>query len=70
MKYGRIVRVSPSPDGDYMTYVVAEEDARKAVDMVRAQVGAMPHVNAIGRAPRKLLLAIGLSAGEFKKVES
>jgi hypothetical protein len=30
----------------------------------------MPHVNAIGRAPRKLLLAIGLSAGEFKKVES
>jgi hypothetical protein len=70
MKYGRIVRVSSAPKGDYMTYVVAEEDARKAVATVRTLVGATPHVDSIGRASRKLLLAVGLSAGEFKKVES
>lgn len=70
MEHGRIVRVSPSPKGDYMTYVVAEEDATKAVAMVRALVGPAPHVESIGRASRKLLHAIGLSAGEFKKTES
>jgi len=53
-----------------MTYVVAEEDATKAVAMIRALVGSAPHVESIGRASPKLLLAIGLSAGEFKKAES
>jgi hypothetical protein len=70
MKYGRIVRVSSSPEGDYMTYVVAEEDATKAVAMIRTLVGPSLHVESIGRASRELLLAIGLSAGEFKKAES
>jgi hypothetical protein len=69
MKYGRIVRVSPSPKGDYMTYVVAEADATKAVALIRTLVGTAPHVESIGRASRKLLLAIGLSAGEFKEAE-
>ena len=70
MKYGRIVRVSSSPEGDHMTYVVAEEDATIAVAMIRALVGSAPHVESIGRASRELLLDIGLSTGEFKKVES
>jgi hypothetical protein len=70
MKYGRIVRVSFSPEEDYVTYVVAEEDATKAVAMIRTLVGPTPHVESIGRASRKLLLAIGLSASEFKKAES
>ena len=53
-----------------MTYVVAEEDATKAGPMIRTLVGPAPHVESIGWAPLKLVLAIGLSAGEFKKVES
>jgi len=53
-----------------MTYVVAEEDATKAVAMIRTLVGPSLYVESIGRASRKLLLAIGLSAGEFKKAES
>jgi hypothetical protein len=52
--------------GDYATYVVAEEGAAKAVAMIRTLVGPTPLVESIGRASRKLLLAIGLSAGEFK----
>jgi hypothetical protein len=69
MKYGRLVRVSPSQRG-YTTYVVAEEDATKAVAMIRTLVGPAPNVESIGRASLRLLLAIGLSAGEFKKAES
>jgi hypothetical protein len=70
MKYGRLVRVSLSQKEGYMTYVVAEEDATKAVAMIRTLVGPAPHVESIGRASLKLLLAIGLSAGEFKEAES
>ena len=70
MKYGRLVRVSPSQKEGYMMYVVAEEDATKAVAMIRTLVGRSPHVESIDRASLKLVLAIGLSAGEFKKVES
>jgi hypothetical protein len=70
MKHGRLVRVSLSQKEGYVTYVVAEEDAIKAMAMVRTLVGSTPHVESIGRASLKLLLAIGLSAGEFKKAES
>jgi hypothetical protein len=70
MKYGRLVRDSLSQKEGYMTYVVAEEDATKAVAIVRTLVGPALHVESIGRASLKLLLAIGLSAGEFKKAES
>ena len=44
MKYGRLVRVSLSQTKGYMTYVVAEEDATKAVAMVRTLVGPAPYV--------------------------
>jgi hypothetical protein len=69
MKYGRLVRASLSPTEGYVTYVVAEENATKAVAIVRTLVGAAPHVESIGRASMKLLLTTGLSAGEFKKAE-
>jgi hypothetical protein len=69
MAYGRIVRVSPSETEGYMTYVVAEEVAAKAVAMIRTLVGSTPRVETIGRASPELLCALGLSAGEFKNVE-
>ena len=55
--------------GPYVTYIVAEEDAAKAAAMMRTQVGADANVECIGRASKQLLLAIGLSAGEFKKAD-
>jgi hypothetical protein len=70
MKYGRLIRVSFSQKEGYMTCVMAEGDATKAVAVVRTLVGSAPHVESIGRASLKLLLPIGLSAGEFKKAES
>ena len=69
MKYGRIIRVSSSSSGSYTTYVVAEEDPAKAVAMIRTLVGTAARVESIGRASPQLLLALGLSAGEFKNVE-
>jgi hypothetical protein len=37
--------------------------------MMRTQVGADANVECIARASKQLLLAIGLSAGEFKKAD-
>jgi hypothetical protein len=70
MEYGRTVRVTYALGGPYVTYIVAEEDAAKAAAaMMRTQVGADANVECIGRASKHLLLAIGLSAGEFKKAD-
>jgi hypothetical protein len=69
MEFGRIVRVTYRLGGPYVTYIVAEEDAAKAAAMMRTQVGADASVECIGRASKRLLLAIGLSAGEFKMVD-
>ena len=69
MQYGRIVRVTYTLGGSYVTYIVAEENAAKATAMMKAQVGSNASVECIGRASKELLRAIGLSAGEFKKVD-
>jgi len=69
MEYGRIIRVTHILGGPYDTYIVAEENAAKAAAMMRTQVGANASVECIGRASKQLLLAIGLSAGEFKKAD-
>jgi len=69
MEYGRIIRVTYTHGEPYETYIVAEEDAAKAAAMMRTQVGANASVECIGRASKQLLLAIGLSAGEFKKAD-
>ena len=70
MQYGRIVRVTYTLGGSYVTYIVAEENAAKAAAMMKAQVGADASVECIGRASKELLRAVGLSAGEFKKADS
>ena len=69
MQYGRIVRVTYTLGEPYITYIVAEEDAAKAAAMMRTQVGADASVECIGRASKRLLLALGLSAGEFTKAD-
>jgi hypothetical protein len=69
MQYGRIVRVTYTLEGPYATYIVAEENAAKASAMMKAQVGVDASVESIGRASKELLRAIGLSAGQVKKVD-
>lgn len=70
MDYGRIVRVTYTVADTYETYVVAEEDAAKAAAMMKMLVPANASVECIGRASKQLLLALGLSAGQFKKADS
>jgi hypothetical protein len=70
MQYGRIVRITYTSGGSYATYIVAKENAAKAAAMMRAQVGADASVECIGRASKELLRAVGVPAGEFKKVDS
>jgi hypothetical protein len=65
MKHGRIIRISEHRN--YTTYIVAEESAAKAIALMRTQVGPGPVVQSIGRASLKVLEAVGLSAGEYKK---
>ena len=69
MQYGRIVRITYTLGGPYVTYIVAEESAAKATAMMKGQVGADASVECIGRASKELLRAFGLSAGEFKKAD-
>ena len=68
MKQGRIIRVSERQG--YTTYIVAEEDAAKAVALIRKVVGLGPVVQSIGRASLKLLDAVGLSAGEYNETQN
>jgi hypothetical protein len=68
MEHGRIVRVSERQG--YMTYIVAEEDAAKAVAVIRKATGPGPVVESIGRASLQLLDAMDLSAGEYRKTEN
>ena len=69
MQYGRIVRITYTLGQPYATYIVAEESAAKAAAMMKAQIEADASVECIGRASKELLRAIGLSAGQFKKVD-
>lgn len=64
MKHGRIVRVTT-----HVTYVVAEEDAEKAVALVKATAEPGTQVEAIGRASLKTLDSLSLHPGQFQKVE-
>ena len=69
MQYGRIVRITYTLREPYATYIVAEENAAKTTAMMKSQVGVDAKVECIGRASKELLHAIGLSSGEFKKVD-
>jgi hypothetical protein len=63
------VRVTHTIGQPFDTYIVAEEDADKAVAMMRTHVGSDARVECIGRASKELLLSSGLSPGEFKKAD-
>ena len=69
MQYGRIVRITYTHGEPYATYILAEENVAKATAMMKAQVEADASVECVGRASKELPRAIGLSAGEFKKVD-
>ena len=67
MQYGRIVRITYTLGGPYVTYIVAEESAAKATAMMKGQVGADASVECIGRHRKNCFALLALSAGEFKK---
>jgi hypothetical protein len=64
MKHGRIVRITT-----YVTYVVAEEDAVKAADLLTAIAEPGSEVEAIGRASLEMLHSMSLAPGQFRKAE-
>jgi hypothetical protein len=68
LKYGRIIRATRW-DGNHVTYVVAEEDATKAVAILKASLRREYQLQSIGRASLKLLSGLSLSAGEFREAE-
>ena len=64
MKHGRIVRITT-----YVTYIVAEEDAVKAVDLLKATAEPDSEVEAIGRASLEMLHSMSLAPGQFQRAE-
>jgi hypothetical protein len=64
MKHGRIVRVTT-----YVTYIVAEEDAAKAMDLLKATAEPGSQMEAIGRASLEMLHSLSLAPGQFQKAE-
>lgn len=64
MQHGRIVRVTT-----YSTYVVAEEDAARAVDLLKTTAEPGSRVEAIGRASLEMLQSMSLAPGQFQKAE-
>ena len=64
MKYGRIVRITT-----FTTFVVAEEDAMKAVELLKAKAEPGSKVEAIGRASLEMLHSMSLAPGQFQKAE-
>ena len=67
MQYGRIVRITYTLGGPYVTYIVAEESAAKATAMMKGQVGADASVECIGRASKELLRAFGFVSRGVQK---
>jgi hypothetical protein len=67
MGFGRMIRVS-SRRGDpgATTYVVAEPDAAKAIDILKAViVGSVDEYEDLGRVTDQLLRALNLAPGQF-----
>jgi hypothetical protein len=68
MEFGRIIRVT-SRDWKTALYVVAEQDAGKAETLLAANVEPGSDLEQVGRASLKLLLAMSLSPGQFKRTD-
>jgi hypothetical protein len=69
MKHGRIVRVTPHRGGPQILYVVAEEDRIKATTIIRPVAGQTAKIEIIGRASLKLIEAMSLTEGQYKRAD-
>jgi hypothetical protein len=67
MGFGRMIRVrSRRGDPDATVYVVAESDAAKAIDILKAAiVGSFDEYEDLGRVTDQLLSALSLAPGQF-----
>jgi acylphosphatase len=69
MKFGRLIRVGKirnDPHGE--VYVVAEFDAARAVELIRAKLaGPGDEIEDLGRVTDVLLTALNLKEGEFAR---
>jgi hypothetical protein len=68
MEFGRIIRVT-SLDWKTALYVVAEQDAAKAETLLAAKLEPGSDLEHVGHASLKMLLAMSLSAGQFKRTD-
>jgi hypothetical protein len=69
MRYGRIVRVTPYHGGLQIVYIVAEEDRIKATSIIRPIAGHTAKIEILGRASLKLIEAMSLADGQYKRVD-
>jgi hypothetical protein len=69
MKHGRIVRVTPYRGGPQILYVVAEADRIKATSIIRTLAGQTAKIEIIGRASQKLIEAMSLTDGQYKRAD-
>jgi hypothetical protein len=67
MGFGRMIRVSSRRgDPSATTYVVAEPDAAKAIDILKAViVGSVDEYEDLGRVTDQLLRVLNLAPGQF-----
>jgi hypothetical protein len=68
MDFGRIIRVT-SRDQKTALYVVAEQDAAKAEMLLAANLEPGSDLEHVGHASLKLLAAMFLSPGQFKRTD-
>jgi hypothetical protein len=68
MEFGRIIRVT-HPDGKSALYVVAEQDMAKAESILTANVGPYADLEHVGHASIRMLLAMSMSPGQFKRTD-
>jgi hypothetical protein len=69
MEYGRIIRVT-LPSGESSIYVVAQQDSAEAVSLLAPHVEPGAELEPVGRASLRLLEAMSISLGEFKRTDS
>ena len=65
IQFGRLILV-----GSSQTYVVAREDKAEAICLVKSLVADEVTVEAIGRASKELLNALGLKVGQYKVADT
>jgi hypothetical protein len=61
--------VTPYRGGLQIVYVVAEEDRIKATSIIRPIAGYTAKIEILGRASLKLIEAMSLADGQYKRVD-